>query len=316
MGSIRIAVFEQMPLFRAGIIQVLNTEAGMEVVAEGNSIPEAVAMSAAADVVIVDANLLEGSSGPAGSLVALCSTAKVILLTFSAEGERMRDAFAAGVRGCVLKGAGRPELLEAVRNVYRGEGYLSPALAASMMRNLAVPIDSGVKARYPAQLTYREDQIFRLLSAGLKNKEIGRRLNLSEKSIKRYVTCIFEKLNVRNRVEAAMLSRANPQPAAGLANGGVSGGIARAPQATPLLDVEGGPTLAAKCVAVPPRSGSAWPILPSLAQHTLDASASTPARLGSATAHCFFAIFGRTRLAHGDATGEPEGLPRGTHILL
>ena len=126
----------------------------------------------------------------------------------------MRDAFAAGVRGCVLKGAGRLELLEAVRDVYRGEGYLSPTLAASMMRTLAGPIDSGEKARHPAQLTYREDQIFRLLSAGLKNKEIGRRLNLSEKSIKRYVTCIFEKLNVRNRVEAAMVSRATPQLAA------------------------------------------------------------------------------------------------------
>ena len=123
----------------------------------------------------------------------------------------MRDAFAAGVRGCVLKGAGRLELLEAVRDVSRGEGYLSPTLAASMMRTLAGPIDSGEKAQHPAQLTYREDQIFRLLSAGLKNKEIGRRLNLSEKSIKRYVTCIFEKLNVRNRVEAAMLSRTTSQ---------------------------------------------------------------------------------------------------------
>ena len=314
MGGIRIAVFEQMPLFRAGIIQSLNTEAGMEVVAEGNSIPEAVAMSAAADVVIVDANLLEGSSGPAGWLVALCSTAKVILLTFSAEGERTRDAFAAGVRGCVLKGAGRPELLEAVRNVYHGEGYMSPVLAASMMRNLAVPIDS-VKARRPAQLTYREDQIFRLLSAGLKNKEIGTRLSLSEKSIKRYVTCIFEKLNVRNRVEAAMVSRANPQPAAGMAYGAVSTGIVRTAQATLLLEAQGETPLAPQSGAAP-RSSSAWPILSSFDQHTLNESASTPARLGPSTAHCFHAIFGRNWPALAGASGEPEGMPRGTHILL
>ena len=186
----------------------------MEVVAEGNAIPEPVGVSAAADVVIVDGNLLEGHFGTAGSLVALCSRAKVVLLALSANGENMREAFAAGVRGCILKGAGRPELLEAVRDVYRGDGYLSPALAASMMRNLVGPakIDSGAKAQHPAQLTYREDQIFRLLAAGLKNKEIGRRLNLSEKSVKRYVTCIFEKLNVRNRVEAAMLSRTTSQP--------------------------------------------------------------------------------------------------------
>jgi len=316
MGRIRIAVFEQMPLFRAGIIQVLNAEAGMEVVAEGNSIPEAVGVGAAADVVIVDANLLEGHLGrPAGSLVALCSTAKVILLTLSADGERMRAAFAAGVRGCILKGAGRPELLEAVRDVYRGEGYLSPALAASMMRNLAGPIDSGVKAQYPAQLTYREDQIFRLLSAGLQNKEIGRRLNLSEKSVKRYVTCIFEKLNVRNRVEAAMLSRTNSQPdlAAGSAYGAVSADIAPASQATLLLAAHGGSTLAVKPGAER-KGGSAWPILPPLAQHAL--AASTPARPGPSTAHCFHAIFGRNWLDPGGVAGEPEGMPLGTHILL
>ena len=316
MGSIRIAVFEQIPLFRAGIVQALNAEAGMEVVAEGNSITEAICMSAAADVVIVDDNLLEGCSNPAVPLVALCSSAKVVLLTFSADGERMRAAFAAGVRGCVSKGAGRPELLEAVRDVYRGEGYLSPALTASMMRNLAGPkIDSGVKARCPAQLTYREDQIFQLLSAGLKNKEIGTRLNLSEKSIKRYVTCIFEKLNVRNRVEAAMVSRANPQPAAGMAYGAGSTGIARASQATFLLEAQGGTALTPESGAAP-RGGSAWPILSSFAQHTLNESASTPARLGPSTAHCFHAIFGRNWPALGGAPGEPEGMPRGTHILL
>ena len=232
MGRIRIAVFEQMPLFRAGIILVLNAETGMEVVAEGNAIPGGVGVSAAADVVIVDANLLEGHLSPARSLAALCSRSKVVLLALSADGESIRDAFAAGVRGCILKGAGRPELLEAVRDVYRGDGYLSPALAASMMRNLASPtkIDGSAKAQHSAQLTYREDQIFRLLSAGLKNKEIGRRLNLSEKSVKRYVTCIFEKLNVRNRVEAAMLSRTTSQPdLAASAYGPVSADIAPAP---------------------------------------------------------------------------------------
>ena len=243
--------------------------------------------------------------GPAGSVAALCSSAKVVLLTFSADGERMRDAFAAGVRGCVLKGAGRLELLEAVRDVYRGEGYLSPTLAASMMRNLAGPIDSGEKAQYPAQLTYREDQIFRLLSAGLKNKEIGRRLNLSEKSIKRYVTCIFEKLNVRNRVEAAMLSRSTPHQ--DLARGSLfwlAADVGRA-----LARAKG-----TSCGELVPCAGRSRGH-PRAAQHVgrIRVHASRP---GPSTTHCFHAIFGRNWLAHGGVSGEPEGVPRGTHILL
>ena len=89
------------------------------------------------------------TSAPPDRWLRFARSAKVVLLALSADGESMRDAFAAGVRGCVLKGAGRPELLEAVRDVYRGEGYLSPALAASMMRNLAGPtkIDGSAKAQ-------------------------------------------------------------------------------------------------------------------------------------------------------------------------
>ena len=292
MGSIRIAVFEQMPLFRAGIVQVLNAEPGMAVVAEGDTLPNAVLMRASADVVIVDASLMEGHLGAAGPVAALCSSAKVVLLAFSAEGRRIRDAFAAGVRGCVLKGAGRLELLEAVRDVSRGEGYLSPTLAASMMRTLAGPTDSGEKAQYPVQLTYREDQIFRLLSEGLQNKEIGRRLNLSEKSIKRYVTCIFEKLNVRNRVEAAMLSRS------GAHQDLASADIGRASQPALVLAAHGGAAVAAR------------------AKKTRDKSVCTPLRPAHSATNCFHAVFGSSWLAHGGVQGEPEGVPLGTHILL
>ena len=299
MGSIRIAVFEQMPLFRAGIVQVLNAEAGMAVVAEGDLLPHAAVLRrASADVVIVDADLMEGHLGPAGPVAALCSSAKVVLLAFSAEGRRIRDAFAAGVRGCVLKGAGRMELLEAVRDVSRGEGYLSPTLAASMMRTLAGPADSSENAHYPAQLTYREDQIFRLLSEGLQNKEIGRRLDLSEKSVKRYVTCIFEKLNVRNRVEAAMLSRSAAHQDLAGENSSASADIGRASQPTLLLTAHGGDTAAAR------------------AKKNQDKSVCTALRPAHSATNCFHAVFGSNWLAQGGVPGEPEGLPSGTHILL
>ena len=209
----RIAVFEQMPLFRAGIIQVLNAESDMAVVAEGQTFTQMSNTGAAVDVIVVDAAPLEARKTTLAVLNAICGQAKIVLLTFTADEEGMRAAFAAGVRGYVLKGGGKQELLDAVRAAQRDEDYVSPALAALILRKRADNVP-GTEGKSPADLSHREAQIFELLSAGLQNKEIGTRLSLSEKSVKRYVTCIFEKLNVRNRVEAAMLSRSRPSTAA------------------------------------------------------------------------------------------------------
>ena len=209
----RIAVFEQMPLFRAGIIQVLNAENDMAVVAEGQTFTQLPNIGAVVDVIVVDAAPLEARKTTFAVLNAMCGQAKIVLMTFTADEEGMRAAFAAGVRGYVLKGGGKQELLDAVRAAQRDEDYASPALAAIILRKRDGNVP-GTEGKSPANLSHREAQIFELLSAGLQNKEIGTRLSLSEKSVKRYVTCIFEKLNVRNRVEAAMLSRSRQPTAA------------------------------------------------------------------------------------------------------
>ena len=108
------------------------------------------------------------------------------------------------------------ELVEAVRAVHRGEGYVSPTVAATLLTNATLGQRVKPASASPLdQLTFREGEIFRLLAAGQKNGEIGQRLALTEKSVKRYVTSIFEKLQVRNRVEAAMLSRSGQTPSNG-----------------------------------------------------------------------------------------------------
>jgi DNA-binding NarL/FixJ family response regulator len=109
---------------------------------------------------------------------------------------------AAGARGYILKGATALDLVAAVRALHCNDGYVSPALGAMMLANASH--ESRVKrapASALAQLTFREGAIFKLLAAGLKNREIGRRLGVTDKSIK------IEKLHAGNRVEAAMLSR-------------------------------------------------------------------------------------------------------------
>jgi DNA-binding CsgD family transcriptional regulator len=121
----------------------------------------------------------------------------------------MFAAFAAGARGYLLKEVTGPQLLEAVHALHRGEGFVSPGLAAAMLikTSLLHSSNKGPSTSRLTQLTYREGQIFELLPTGLTNREIGGRLGMTEKTIKRYLTHIFEKLHVRNRVEAAMLSR-------------------------------------------------------------------------------------------------------------
>jgi DNA-binding NarL/FixJ family response regulator len=111
-----------------------------------------------------------------------------------------------GARGYVLKGVGGSQLVDIVRAVNEGGSYVSPALAAKLLSNFG---RSGHKAgadREPLEsLTAREEQILHLLGKGLSNKEIGNQLDLREKTVKHYVTNILQKLQLRNRVEAAVM---------------------------------------------------------------------------------------------------------------
>jgi DNA-binding NarL/FixJ family response regulator len=214
-GVIRIAVFDNNPLFRAGIVHVLNSEPGMEVVAQGGSGSDALRRAAqlSLDIVVLDSELIAADNELWRTIIGLRPAVEILVMAFSPDQEEVAATFAAGARGYIPKGVSPNELLETVRALYRHEGYLSPALGATMLANasLASRMKDG-KANPLSQLTSREEEIFNLLAVGLKNKEIGRRLDVTEKSIKHYVTHIFEKLHVRNRVEAAMLLRPEPKP--------------------------------------------------------------------------------------------------------
>jgi DNA-binding NarL/FixJ family response regulator len=206
---IRIAVFDENPLFRAGIVHVLNAEPGLEVVAASDIF--SLGMTPLPDVVILDSNIVSKLCLER-SFSGLRSSVKVLVLALSVDEEQFLAAFAAGARGYLLKGVDGPQLVEAVHALHRGEGCVSPSLAAIMLIQPLAKRGQRPSTRLLAQLTFREGEILKLLTAGLTNWEIGRRLDVTEKTIKRDFTRIFEKLDVRNRVEAAMLLRPGPQP--------------------------------------------------------------------------------------------------------
>lgn len=204
--GIKIAVVDGSPLFRAGIYYVLGAKRGLEVVAVSDV--SQLGATLPADVLILDAKVMMREIGAARSNFAFSSSPKVLVLADTVDEEEFMTAFAAGARGYLLKEANEVQLLEAVYALHQGEQYVSPSAAATMLTRRSLQRrDKGANASRADQLSHREGDIFNLLPTGLTNREIGERLGLTENTIKRYFTRIFEKLQVRNRVEAAMLSR-------------------------------------------------------------------------------------------------------------
>jgi two-component system, NarL family, nitrate/nitrite response regulator NarL len=130
---------------------------------------------------------------------------RILILTIVDSDSVLSEALHAGAAGYMLKGASAAELVDTVHRVHGGEQYVFPALAARLLaaRQMA---KSKLDDLF-STLTHREAQILEQLTSGLTNKEIGRRLDLSEKTVKHYVTSLLEKLHCRTRLEAALVAR-------------------------------------------------------------------------------------------------------------
>ena len=107
----------------------------------------------------------------------------------------------------MLKGVSAAELAEVLTGIAAGEAHVSPALAARLLDDIARPAPRGRPRRPIDELSKREADILRRVARGLSNREVADALNLQEKTVKHYMTSILEKLQARNRVEAALIAR-------------------------------------------------------------------------------------------------------------
>ncbi len=204
---LRIVIIDGHPLFREGVATALGLEDGLQVVGEGGSADEALrlATSLLPDLMLLDLNLPGGGLQAARAVTSACPVTKIIMLTFSEEEADVLASLKAGARGYLLKGVSGRDLRRVVRNVQAGEVFITPALAAGVLMELA---GSGRSPAGPLdELTPRERQILEGVASGRSNKEIGRDLDITEKTVKHYMTNILQKLQVRNRVEAALLAQ-------------------------------------------------------------------------------------------------------------
>ncbi|RJL06594.1 response regulator [Paracoccus siganidrum] len=212
---IRVLIVDDHSIFRRGLAMALAEAGDLQVCGEGGTADEAVdlAQELQPDVVLLDLSMPGGGLNALRRIHDRQPDLAVAVLTASEDGEDVLEALRHGARGYVLKGVGSRSLIEAVRDLARGEGYVAPTLAARILTEMRIEAaaaptpDAAAPASLLAQLTPREEEVLELVAAGYSNKEIARQKDMQEKTVKHHMSRILQKLHVRNRTEAAMVLR-------------------------------------------------------------------------------------------------------------
>ena len=208
MEEIRVLVVDDHALFRRGVIQTINEEPDMSVIGEAETAGAATerARDLLPDVVLLDIKLPDGSGlSVATTLQRECPYSKIVVLTVVEDDDAVLRALKEGAHGYVLKGVSAEELVQVIRSVSGGETYVTPSIAGRLLAELTAPSANRTASGLIGELTEREGAILDLVAQGKTNKEIAAELFLSEKTVKHYMTNVLQKLQVRNRVEAALL---------------------------------------------------------------------------------------------------------------
>ncbi|ABG95993.1 MULTISPECIES: response regulator transcription factor [Rhodococcus] len=206
-SSIRVAVVDDHPVFRLGMVALLSTLDGMEVAAQASSVAEALdVVDGDVDVVLMDLELGDGSGVDATRrLVERHPALRVLVVTMHEDDESLVASVRAGARGYLVKGADPGEVERAVRAVANGEVILGAAVAARAMSFMAASRRVGPTV-FP-ELTDREREVLDLVARGYDNASISRRLVLSPKTVRNHVSNVLAKLGVPDRPAAIVRAR-------------------------------------------------------------------------------------------------------------
>ena len=208
-GVIRVLVADDHPVVRSGLVGVLTSLGGFDVVAVAADGREAVreAVLHRPDVALMDLQM-PGTDGFTAirELARVAPSVRVCVLTMYDDDDSLFAAMRAGARGYLLKGAEQEEIARAVRAIAAGEVIFGPGIAVRVLNQLTSPAAEPAAARFP-DLTARELEILDLLASGTPTAAIARRLDVTAKTVSNHVSNILTKLQVADRTQAALVAR-------------------------------------------------------------------------------------------------------------
>jgi NarL family two-component system response regulator LiaR len=203
---IRLLIADDHHIVRKGIKVLLATEKDMLVVGEAENGAEAVEKAAALepDVILMDIVMPEMDGIEATrKITAARPESRILVLTSFAADDKVFPAVKAGALGYLLKDSTPEQLLEAIRQVYRGEPSLEPAIARKVLQELSHP-GGGAGKPTSEPLTEREMEVLRLIAQGMSNKEIAAKIFVAEWTVRSHVSNILGKLHLASRTQAAL----------------------------------------------------------------------------------------------------------------
>jgi DNA-binding NarL/FixJ family response regulator len=204
---IRVIIVDDQELFRRGLTMLMDAEPGLDVVGEAGdgATGTELASRVAPDVVLLDVRMPKVSGIEACvAIKEAVPAAKILMLTVSDEESDLYEAVKSGASGYLLKDSSIEEVAQAIRVVADGQSLISPSMAVKLIdefKQMSQPDRGPVST---LRLTERELEVLRLVAQGLNNKDIAKRLFISENTVKNHVRNLLEKLQLHSRMEAVL----------------------------------------------------------------------------------------------------------------
>lgn len=202
---IRLVLVDDSEVVRRGLASLLSTDPSIELIGQGGSVATGVetCLRLRPDVALLDIRLPDGTGFDIcrQTLKALPNT-RVLILTSVADDTLVDEAIRSGAHGYLLKDIDGRGLISAIHDVAAGKSILDPAVTARVMQFVK---SGGATDNALATLSPQEKRVLALIAEGLTNKEVAAQLNLSDKTVKNYLSTVFEKLHVSRRAEAAVI---------------------------------------------------------------------------------------------------------------
>jgi len=203
--SLRIALVDDSEVVRMGLRSLLGADRTLEIVGEAGDVAGGIEVCTRTkpDVVLLDIRLPDGTGFDAcRQILQRAPATRVLILTSVADDTLVDDAIRAGAHGYLLKEIDGRALVQAIRDVAAGKSILDPAVTARVMQFMK---SGSPAADALALLSPQERRVLALIAEGCTNKEVAVKLTLSEKTVKNYLSTVFEKLHVSRRAEAAVI---------------------------------------------------------------------------------------------------------------